>query len=205
MSSKLRSLMTGPVLPLILLLALAFGSTAIASDDGDGERVRQVRIVACEGGEAAEINADELALGETRDIGVSCGKVVTVTRTLEDEIRVAVDGEVIGAPGEDGPGQRKVIVRTRDGADCAEGEDCEENVHVRKIVIKTDGDEDVDVQALIAEELLRDCEEGDEECRAEILRLVEEHGGVNADGEHVVVIKKKVRTGGDDHDHDHDH
>ena len=208
MSSHRCLLTLGP--PFALALAICLAAPASTHADDDTHRERRIKIVACDGGEVTDIQADDLALGETRDVATSCGKVVSVTRTAEDQIRVAVDGEEISIPGgglddieidEDGDGnvRKKVIVRKLHGHDCDEGEECPEH-RVRKIVIGGDGEGelDADVITLLGDELDLDCEEGEEACQAEILRLL---GDQEGDGDHVVVIKKVHRQDdGDDED-----
>ena len=81
MSSTLRTLTLG----LCALFLLTVGaSVTLAHDEGHEEESRRIKIVACDGDEVTELSADDLALGETRDVETSCGKVVSITRTFDD-------------------------------------------------------------------------------------------------------------------------
>jgi len=149
------------VLTLCLSAALLLAGSAFATPDHE-EKVRKIKVVATDGDEASVINVeDDLALGETREIVTDEGKTITISRSLDDEVTVLVDGEEIVIPEHDGEHRRitkrrmdgegdgslrKVIVRRHVEEDC-EGEDCEGRRQVRKVFVVGD-DEDLDVEVL---------------------------------------------------------
>ncbi len=221
----MRSTLYTLTLALSTVALLVFSFAQTSADEHEASR-RQIKIIACGGGEMTELTADDLALGETRDVDTSCGKVVSITRTFEDEIEIAIDGEKIDIPtlvnledseGDgDGTVRKRIIIRKhagacRDGANQEgtrqegtpqEGDDCEAQHQVHKILIGADGDDvDVDVMALISEHLDFDCEGGDEDCPANLIRVLGDHEGEGG-SEQVIIIKKRIQGDGDDEESD---
>lgn len=158
--------------------------------------VREVRVEPH--GEALKVDAEGLAVGESRQLTTDSGKVVTVTRE-EKGLKLEVDGKVIQLPGDDedlhleaGDQQVRVLKlhhgqgtdgkwKTEDGevVDLGEG-------HGFHFISAEDGPGHVVVQG---------CEDGDD-CQVHVMKL----GGdgqdveVEVNGEHKVIF---LRDGGE--------
>ncbi len=107
----------------LLLIALLAPAVSFAAEEPEIERRIAIKIMADD--ELVEIDADNLAIGETRQSYTDSGKEVLVTRT-EDGYRIEVDGEEVDVelPGgeghhafmhmESGEG-KKVVIRKFEG------------------------------------------------------------------------------------------
>jgi hypothetical protein len=193
-----------------IALFAALATTGVATADEHEVKERQLKFITAADGAATVIDVEkDLALGESREIATEDGKVIVITRTADDEIKVTVDGEEIAGPGDDlhdgelsegeGDGHRRVKVRRIVEKDC-EG-DCEHEeakVEVKKIIVLGDGSETVDVEALRVgpNEIQVTCEDDDEDCAAKIRELLGDEAGDSE--KKVVVIKKIVRETDDE-------
>lgn len=177
---------------------LLVAGIAVADPDQAVEKKREIKILTDADSEPTVIDVEaDLALGETREYLTGDGKSVTVTRSLDDEIEVSVDGKVIAVPLE-GEGRHRLI-ETLVGGEEGDGR------QVRKVIVGGDGVDggtelDVEVLRLASEDL--DCAEGEsqEDCEARAhTRIIELLGDEGDGGEtEVIVIKKRHRVEGDE-------
>ncbi|MBD8525836.1 hypothetical protein [Pseudomarimonas arenosa] len=140
---NLNTLFNGP-----LLLGVLLGAGALLSAPSQASDVANVRIINASGEEAVEIDLDQLAVGESRQLTSSSGKPAIVTRT-ESGLSVEVAGKTtevsLASPGHAGvwhadAGDGKVKIIELDDESLHEGADGER--HERKVVIMHKGGED---------------------------------------------------------------
>jgi len=109
---------------IAILAALGLVVSGFAwAGDGEGETRHKFKIVLDDGGEhdVLKLEAEDLEVGETRELTTDSGKEVVIART-EEGFDITVDGKEIVVGGEDhsfvhahGEGRRVIVHHTGDG------------------------------------------------------------------------------------------
>lgn len=88
-------------LPLLIALLVAAVVATLAFAGEPEKFEHRIKLVINAGDEPIEIEAEDLAVGESREFQTESGKAVVLTRT-EDGLEVTVDGKKLNLPGHGG-------------------------------------------------------------------------------------------------------
>lgn len=88
-------------LPLLIALLVAAAVATLAFAGEPEKREHHVKLVINAGDEPIDIEAEDLAVGESREFQTDSGKTVVLTRT-EDGLEVTIDGKKLDLPGHGG-------------------------------------------------------------------------------------------------------